>query len=202
MEVGMDTELMLDVGQANELKLAFGRAGWNNAEIKKLCEGSFLTYLLPLVREYGDTATVSPVPHVIDCDTYPFVPNGWTVVSHKKGGQIAFNPAKIKLHLSTNQQNGKLIEGNKLRKELANEPVLNANVLDYLLKNPRLIPEEWKKDASGNTRYIFFWGTIYRYSYGNLFVRYLCWLNGSWRWGHYWLGSAWYGDNPAAVLAS
>lgn len=34
----MNAELMLDVGQANELKLAFRREGWNNENIKALCE--------------------------------------------------------------------------------------------------------------------------------------------------------------------
>ena len=46
----MDTELMLDVGQANELKLAFRRSGYTNVDIKKLCEGNILARLLPLVR--------------------------------------------------------------------------------------------------------------------------------------------------------
>lgn len=32
----------LDVGQANELKLAFRRTGWTNEEIKRLCEGNTL----------------------------------------------------------------------------------------------------------------------------------------------------------------
>lgn len=198
----MDTELMLDVGQANELKLAFRKNGWTNAEIKKLCEGDLLSHLLPLVRKYDDVATVEAAQHLIDCDADPFVPSGWKVESHKKGGQFAFDPAKIKLHLSPNQRGGKFIEGNKLRKELVNEPVLNANVLDFLLKNPNLIPEEWKKDASGNTRYIFFWGTIYRRSLGHLYVRYLCWSDGSWYWLYYWLDVDWGGDNPAAVFAS
>ncbi len=46
----MDTELMLDVGQANELKLAFRRSGYTNADIKKLCEGDILARLLSIVR--------------------------------------------------------------------------------------------------------------------------------------------------------
>lgn len=198
----MDTELMLDVGQANELKLAFRRAGWTNAEIKKLCEGNLLAHLLPLVREHVDATTVT-TQHLIDCDADPFIPNGWTVESHKKGGRFAFDPAKIRLYLSPNQQGGKHIEGTKLlRKELANEPVLNANILDFLLKNPYLIPEEWKKDANGNIRYIFFWGTIYRLSNGDLYVRSMYWLVGSWYWLYDWLGRDWRGIDPAAVLAS
>jgi ribosomal protein S27E len=33
---------MLDVGQANELKLAFRRANYTNDDIKRLCEGTIL----------------------------------------------------------------------------------------------------------------------------------------------------------------
>jgi len=152
-------------------------------------------------RFLSGESVVKTVEHFIDCDADPFVPSGWTVESHKKGGQFAFNPAKVNLHLSPNQQGGEHIEGNKLHKKLANEPVLNANVLDFLLKNPTLIPEEWKRDASGNIRYIFFWGTIY-HSDGGLCVRYLHWGGGSWRWGSSWLDDDWLGSSPAAVLAS
>ena len=198
----MDTELMLDVGQANELKLAFRRSGWTNAEIKKLCEGNLLARLLPLVQDDGKNAIIQAEQHLIDCDADPFTPSVCTVESHKKGGQFAFDPAKIKLYFSPTQQGGKRIKGNKLRKDLANQPPLNANVLDFLIKNPHLIPEEWKRDASGNTRYIFFWGTIYRHSDGILCVRCLYWDGRSWHWSNGWLHGYWGGDFPAALLAS
>ena len=149
----------------------------------------------------GETV-IKMTEHLINCDADPFVPEGWKVEEHKKMGQLVFDPAKVKLYLSRNQQNGKRIKGNELRKELANEPVLNANVLDYLLAHPELIPEEWKKDEKDNTRYIYFWGTIYRYSSGYLCVRCLCWSGGSWDWNDHWLDGGWFGNNPAAVLAS
>jgi hypothetical protein len=94
------------------------------------------------------------------------------------------------------QKKGKRIDGNKLRKELKGKPIYNANLLDYLLANYHLIPEEWK------SKYVFFWGTIYRDSDGDLYVRYLCWLVGRWRWGAAWLDDGWYGARPAAVPAS
>lgn len=144
------------------------------------------------------------VKHVVDCDADPFTPDGWKVEEHKKGGHynhFELYVPKIKLHLSPNQMNGKVI-GNDLCKELASEPVLNANVLDYLLAHPELIPEEWKKDEKGNTRYIFFWGTIYRRSHGSLCVRSLCFHDGAWLWSSRWLAYDWDGLSPAAVLAS
>ncbi len=196
----MTTELMLDVGQANELKLAFRKHGWTNIDIKKLCEGNILTHILPLVREFGETKTptveAQQPQHTINCDTSPFTPEGWKVEYHKQDGQFVFDPTKVKLHLSPNQQNGKVIGGNQLRRELENEPVLNANVLDYLLAHPELIPEEWKG------KYIFFWGTIYRHSSGNLCVRCLFFRGGGWGWDRSWLVSDWYDVSPAALRAS
>jgi len=130
------------------------------------------------------------------------VPDGWKVEEHKKGGQIDFDPAQVLFHLSTGQMGDKSIKGNELRKELADEPVLNANVLDYLLAHSDLIPEEWKTDTKGNTCYIFFWGTIYRYSDGRLFVRCLYWSGGGWGWICYWLGRGFGDQDPAALRAS
>jgi len=139
--------------------------------------------------------------NVIDCDADPFIPEGWTVEQHQQGGQLTFDPSQIELYLDAGQKSGKYIEGNKLRKELTDKstPVLNANVLDYLLKNPHLIPEEWKKNGQGNTRYIFFWGTVYRRRDGGLCVRCLCWGGGRWDWGNVWLDSDFCGSGPAAV---
>ena len=81
--------------------------------------------------------------HIIDCDATPFVPDGLKVEEHTPGGRFEWNPDEIKLYLSDKQRSGS-IDGNKLHKELAGKPVLNANVLDYLLAHPNLIPDEWK----------------------------------------------------------
>jgi len=196
------SDLMLDVGQANELKLAFRRADFSNDDIKRLCEGTVLAGVRNVLRGH---AAINVVEHVIDCDADPFNPwtkDGWTVEEHQKGGQWKFDAKEIELFLSGNQKGDKYVEGNKLRKELAKKPVFNANVLDYLLANPHLIPEEWKQDEQGNTRYIFFWGTVYRDRLGRLYVRCLSWDDGRWDWGSRWLGRRWDGHNPAAVRAS
>ena len=136
--------------------------------------------------------------HEIDCDADPFVPDGLEVEKdgHKKGGTLKWDPARLRLHLSTNQRGGKVIQGHKLRKELESEPVLNAKVLDYLLAHTELIPEEWKKVGA-----IFFWGTIYRDADGKLCVRYLCWYGKQWISHYYWLDCDWSGSNPALLSA-
>jgi len=135
--------------------------------------------------------------HIINCDVDPFVPKGWKVEEHIKGGELEWDPNKIQLYLSLNQQrSGHYVEGHRLREELKSQSVLNANVLDYLLKNPHFIPEEWK----GKT--VFFWGTIYRHSNGNLCVRCLYWRGDDWGWSCYWLDYDWDSDNPAATAGT
>lgn len=141
----------------------------------------------------------------------PFIPEGWKVESHQETGDLKLtrdgdnlflDGKKIDFFLSPNQAEGKSIKGDKLRKELEGKPVLNACVLDYLREHPDLIPESWKVDEKGRTRYIFFWRTIYRVSGGDLYVRYLYWHGGRWDWGDGWLGDEWRVNDPAAVLAS
>lgn len=134
--------------------------------------------------------------HVINLDAKPFVPNGWQLEEHIKGGQFAWDKAKVGLHLEPEQQNGKVIFAHELRKRLENQPVLNANALDYLLANSELIPDEWKG------KYVFFWGTIYRYSDGLRYVRCLYWGGDRWHCGNDWLDLVWDSSRPAAVLAS
>jgi hypothetical protein len=64
--------------------------------------------------------TVITVPdYLLDLDADPFVPDGWMVKEHRKGGQIKGDAYKVSLYPSTQQKDGKWIEGNKLRGEVA-----------------------------------------------------------------------------------
>lgn len=53
-----DKGLMLDVGQADELKKAFRRGGWTNADIKRLCEGENAKEVLRFIR--GEAVIIEP----------------------------------------------------------------------------------------------------------------------------------------------
>ncbi len=137
----------------------------------------------------------------IDCDAQPFVPDGWSVEEHRKGGLLEFDPAKIELYLDRRQKSGKIV-GHYFRQKLVDKPVLNACVLDHLLANTALIPGDWKRDEQGRTRYIYFWGTVYRDSIAYQRVRYLCWSGGRWQWRSGELDRGWHDRGPAAILAS
>lgn len=127
------------------------------------------------------------IESIIDCDTSPYVPKDWTVEEHHKGGQLKFDTSQITPYLFAAQEMNST-EGNELREKLANKPCLNANVLDHLLANQHLIPEEWKGKV------VFFWGTIYHNSNGHLCVRYLIYRRCSymWVWENYYIGDSWY----------
>src|SRR3989344_1449663 len=93
---------------------------------------------------------------LINLDAIPFIPGGWQIESHQKGGHWEWDLKKVALFQSEGQKGGKGMKGYWLKKELEEQPVLNANVLDWLLTHPELIPEEWKGKKS-----IYFWGTTY-----------------------------------------
>ncbi len=197
----MATSSDISVGLAHELILTACKAGFEPKDFTALAQSEEkLRQVLCFARGHAE---LTQVTHVIDCDADPMRPyKDWKVEEHRQGGQLTWNSEAVKLHLSANQLNGKQIEGNKLHQELAKEPVLNANVLDYLIRNPHLIPEAWKVDEQGNTRYIYFWGTIYRNADGCLCVRCLFFESGHWYWGSHWLDCGWDSQDPAAVLAS
>ncbi len=188
------SEIALDVGLAFKIKQALSRNGIPDvADLDWLATGDNIAKMRRV--RLGHAEIVVP-EHVINCDADPFVPDGWSVEEHRKGGAFKWNAEGVTLHLDKRQENGKWIEGNKLREALAGKPVLNANALDYLLANPHLIPEEWKGKA------VFFWGTIYRNRDGDLCVRCLVWDGVRWYWLALWLGIDWDDDDPAAVSAS
>ncbi|HPY08956.1 MAG: hypothetical protein ACOX0H_01690 [Patescibacteria group bacterium] len=170
-------DLMLDVSQAAELKLAFRRTGWNNAEIKTLSEGDILADVLKVIRGQAKIKMNESSGHLIDCDAAPFIPSGnfnWSVEEHKKGGLFKFDPAKISLYMF-GEEGHDTNSGHDFRQKLMKKSVINANVLDYLLAHPELIPEDWKG------KFIFFWGTIYHDLNDELFVRCLTYLS-KWIW--------------------
>ena len=203
----MSNEFTMTTGQAHEVAQALGRNGWNNEQVKKMSEGDFLKQVLEALL---GRAEIKPIEHAVDFGADPFLPDGWKVEEHqkgkvakleRKGDDLYLDGKKIEFWLSSEQKRG-VITGNILRAKLKGKSVLNANMLDHLLKNPHLIPEAWKKDENGNTRYIFFWGTVYRGAGGNLYVRYLDWDGDRWVWYCIWLGIDFDVCSPAAVSAS
>ncbi|MFA5024863.1 MAG: hypothetical protein WC523_08035 [Patescibacteria group bacterium] len=116
--------------------------------------------------------------NLIDCSAPPFCPEGLVRETHQGKDFFKFDPAKIYLHQPKTR--GTIEELSRLP---AGKLALNANVLDYLLKHPELIPKEWRG------KYIFFFGTIYRGPGEMLFARYLVYRGSEWCCDYSWLSS-------------
>ncbi len=127
---------------------------------------------------------------------------GTVTIEKRADGQLYIDGKKVVLHLSERQFGGKWLKGHELRTELDGKPVLNATILDFLEDHQEFITDDWKQDEQGNTRYVYFWGTVYRSAGGDLYVRCLYWDGGQWQFDFHWLDDAWFGHNPAACLAS
>lgn len=128
---------------------------------------------------------------IIDCTADPFVPDDWELEEHNTElGQIDWDATEITLHYKF-----QFVSGEDLLAELCDEPVLNANILDYLLEHPEFIPEDWKGKR------VCFWGTIYRDAKDFRTVRFLYWSEGEWSWRPEWLVAGFDASSPAAVFA-
>lgn len=143
----------------------------------------------------GKTEVVAIKTHIIDCDSNPYIPGGFEIAKHIKGGQLNWNSDEVELWLCDKQKE-QGIGGSSLYELLKDKSVLNACVLDHLLANPQLIPEEWKDET------VFFWGTIYRESSGgNLYVRFLYYHGGEWKSRKLWFENNSFGCRYHAALS-
>ena len=140
--------------------------------------------------------------------------DGAEVVKHEGRGRVSLelrddnlylDGKKVELFLSERQKGENRVVGHELRVELegGERILLNSNVLDYIFDHPELFPEHWKKDENGDTRYIFFWGSIFRGpSDGRLFVRCLCWVDDGLSRHYGWLAFDWCRRYASASVAS
>ena len=117
--------------------------------------------------------------HIINCIELPsFLPPGWIGLKEHKSDRRFFewNPDKIELYHPIVDSCLECVNGYYFSSCV--ERPLNANVLDYLLKNPELIPEKWRDYA------ILFFGTTYKRSNDCICVRFLRWDGTKWIWGY------------------
>jgi len=190
---------ILGVGPAKELQTALRRNGLGTRVVDWLCAGDNISLVNEVVLGRSE---IKLVEHSIDYDIdQPSIPAGWSLLSNDEQlpnrvrSLRKFDPTKLSLHLDNSQKNGKAIEGNKLRKKLESIPVFGAQLRDFLLKNLRFIPKDWKGKE------IFFWGTLYRDANGDFCVPFLFFDNGGWRGRYRWLVNDLSVNSPAVVLA-
>jgi len=113
---------------------------------------------------------IQPVQLTIDCNTQPKVPDMWQLGKHNMIlGRWAWNLRKVTLtDLGAFECECTDYEFVELRCMDYGAVPANANVLDFLLEHPDLIPSEWKG------KQIHFCGTVYEGG-GDRMVRCLAW---------------------------
>lgn len=196
----MDSEFSISLGAAQKLEFAFQRNEEDSSVLEWLSTGSNLKLIGDVVRGFAE---IKPIAYLIDFDANPFCPTGLTVapgsdqIAGRVRGKVRFDQIAVSLYLDDDQANNRLVGGYDLKKKLEGKNVLGAQLLDFYLKHPNLIPEDWKTKG-----WIFFWGTIYCDGDGNLYVRCLRWRGTRLISAYCGLDVGWNDNCPAAVSAS
>ena len=142
----------------------------------------------------------------IDCVMPNFVPDGLAIEEHNSEKHFRWDPKLVTLHYTKDQMKECVERGRPSHfVQLRGLRHLNANVLDYLLEHPVLIPNYW----FGWGFRAYFWGTIYRdLDTGRTKVRYL-YRNrdsGKWDWDtddvDDWRSAKYPSRCPAVILAN
>lgn len=127
-------------------------------------------------------------PLIINFNHRPQIPIGFSnelkvvdQVDHKSRGLWRFNSKNLNPCLSDRQKKNKTVSCDYLKKYFCDQWIAGAQLLDFFLKNPSFIPEEWKDK---NT---FFLGSIYRDFRDIRCVRSLSWNGNSWYDDYRWL---------------
>lgn len=136
-----------------------------------------------------------------------FIGNDWSVFDKETDTRsIAITKLDLtKVRLMEVTNSGTCISGEEWLKHLKALGLvrLDANIFLTLWYNQHLIPEFWKeKNVDGNSRCIFFDGTILRDPDGGRQVLYLYWGDGAWGWNIKWLINDRRDYESSAVIAS
>lgn len=138
-------------------------------------------------------------------DVKKYLGNGWTVVEEDERSLNLSEIDFTKIEFVDMLKDGETsIQGEEKLKRLKRDGRirLDAKIFQALWENQELIPSSWKEPINGNTRYIFFDGTVLRFSDGNRYVLCLCWGGGECYWRCVWLDFGWHANHPSVVLAS
>lgn len=197
------------LGLAHKFCLAAEAQGYTPEFLNDLAEKPKL--LAGMYDVQRGLSEIRRIEHVFDRSKTPRFPflgaqieehNGaGTSCLEKKADGLYLDGKKIILQIVQSQKNGTIV-GIMIREKLSKKPVLDVTILDYLLDHPELIPEDWKRDEDGRTRYIYFWGTVYRRLDDYLYVRCMFWSSGTWQAHYRWIANDWLANYPAAMSAS
>jgi len=202
------SDLMLDVDQASELKAAFRRAGWNNALIKKFCEGDNPSKTRKFLESGCQLVIKGPGAFVVDrsvpFDPVKFIGQGWEVVEEDKKAlaltTVDFSDVRFESGLKEGEQT---IDGEEKLKRLKRLGIrLDARCGQALYEEKGQATLRWLYDSHG-INWFELSGTVLRRQDVH---RYFLYLNryddGSWYWHYTWLDNDRYRVSVSPLLAS
>lgn len=136
-----------------------------------------------------------------------FIGKGWGIIADKTDRRslalTEVDPAEVQLVTMLKDGESRMTGERKLRRlETSNYIRLDIDIFFTIWHNQRLIPESWKEKVNGNTRYIFFDGTILKHQDNNSSVLCLYWMDGAWHWSVYRLTCFWSDNGLSAVLVA
>ncbi len=95
------TDIVLKLEHCIEIQDAMRRNNITPDLLKKITSGNFLAGVRDVAN--GD-AEIKTIEHLIDCNADPFVPKGWKVEEHQKGGAFKWDVAQVQLYLDKSQK--------------------------------------------------------------------------------------------------
>jgi hypothetical protein len=214
---------MLDVDQAGELKAAFRRGDWTNAEIKKLSEGDVLAQVRKVVRGEAEITIIKRILKLVQAfDPASFINKDWAIWKGliDGGGETGEEDRDVREDSLTQIDLADLLcetclvgeetsitGGEKLRRlKKSNKIRLGGKAFlafwaDYQKNRENSMLEHLYKVYG--VSYLDFFGLVLRSPGGLRYVLYLSRdAGGQWGWRYRWLGIDWKSGHGSASLAS
>jgi hypothetical protein len=152
-------------------------------------------------------APVTTIPFSGDFDPEAFIGERWKILPKETDSRGESLPGLdlSKVRFETCLKEGETYttgEERLVRLKAGGHIRLGGKAFKACWESRHLLPESWKKDKSGNTRYIFFDGMVLVSPHGNRYTLYMSWNDGAWFLFCYHLGSDRDASRPSAVSAS
>ena len=178
----MNKESDFSTGLSHEFVISVVKAGWSPQQMDSLAKD--LPLLKKILGVLMKTHVIIEREHKINCDEEPVI--NFPLVGlyeNRKDGILIYNPEKLKIYISKGQKGRKQMYLEDILKDFRKEPFhgFNAKVLEYLLENPGLIPEEFKRrDRFDRRRYFLFPETEFKNFDGVALIKTLFWKENKW----------------------
>ena len=196
-------------GQVHQLMERLEREGFAPSHITKLGQFSNLCGIRDVLDGFSE---IKPMENFLvrisrTFDPVKFLGEGWSIVEEETDKRSAalteFRINDICFGTMLKGREASITGEERLRRlKEADFVRLDADTFLTFWENKSLIPKSWKEKVNGNTRFIFFDGTVLRNLNDYRCVLHLCWYDGEWHWSCHWLNLDCGSGDLSAVLAS